>query len=258
MPGVVHRAGEGEALFGGRIVIKADFDQLSVTESHFDGARPGAGPHLHRQHADSFYVLEGELAFLVEHDEHLLGPGGCACAPAGVVHGFRSTSRARFLNFHTPDRGFAGNLRARDRGEPGGFDSFDAPAGSGLPGTNAILLHAGEGERLETRSRVATIKIGREELSLIEFELEPGFEGPEPHAHDDHVDSFYVLDGETEFLLGDEKLLLGAGSFVAAPPGVVHTFSSRPGRSRLLNVHAPSSGFHEWLRENSSQGVDAS
>jgi quercetin dioxygenase-like cupin family protein len=251
MPGVAHQAGEGETLFGGRIVIKAGFEQLCVTESTFDGARPGADPHIHRQHADSFYVLEGELAFLVEDEEHTLGPGACVCAPAGVVHAFRSTSSARFLNLHTPDEGFASNLRARDRGEPGGFDSFDVPVGSGLPGSNAILLHAGEGERLEANSRIATIKIGREELSLIEFELEPGFQGPEPHTHEDHVDSFYVLDGETEFVLGKERLLIGAGSFVAAPPGVVHTFSSGPERSRLLNVHAPSSGFHEWLRENS-------
>jgi quercetin dioxygenase-like cupin family protein len=251
MAGVVHRAREGEALFGGRIVIKASFEQLCITESQFDGARPGAGPHLHRQHADSFYVLEGELAFLVGDEEQQLGPGACVCAPPLVVHGFRSTSPARFLNFHTPDGGFATNLQSRDRGEQGGFDSFDAAVGSGLPGSNAILHRAGEGEQLEAHNRVATIKIEREELSLIEFELEPGFEGPDPHTHDDHVDAFYVLDGEAEFLLGNEKLLLGAGSFVAASPGVVHTFSAGPGRSRLLNVHAPSSGFPEWLRENS-------
>jgi quercetin dioxygenase-like cupin family protein len=248
MAGIVHRPGEGEALFGGRIVLKADFEQLCITESRFDRARPGAGPHVHRQHADSFYVLEGELAVLVQDEEHLVAPGACVCAPAGVVHGFRSTSPARFLNFHTPDAGFAGNLRALNRGEPEGFDSFDAPVGSGLPGSNATLLHAGEGEELEAHNRLATIKIGREELSLVEFELEPGFEGPEPHTHDDHVDSFYVLEGEAEFLLGGQKLLLGAGSFVAAPPGAEHTFSSGPGRSRLLDVHAPGSGFHEWLR----------
>lgn len=251
MAGVLHRAGEGEAVFGGRIVIKAAFEQLCITESRFDSARPGAGPHLHRRHADSFYVLEGELAVLVQDVEHQLGPGACACAPAGVVHGFRSTSPARFLNFHTPDGGFANNLRELDRREPGGFDTLDAPAGSGLPGSNAILLQGGDGERLERDNRVATIKIGRDELSLIEFELEPGFEGPEPHSHDGHVDSFYVLEGEAEFLLEGEKLLLGAGSFVAAPPGAVHTFSGGPGPSRLLNVHAPSSGFHEWLLENS-------
>jgi quercetin dioxygenase-like cupin family protein len=242
MGAVVLRAGEGESLFGGRIVIKAGFDELCITGSHFLGARPGADPHFHGLHADSFYVLEGTIAVLVHDREHELAPGAFVCAPPEVVHGFRSTSTARFLNFHTPDGGFADNLRARDRGEPGGFDSVDAPPGSGPPGTDAVLLAAGGGERLDGETRTATIKVGREELSLVEFDLRPGFEGPDPHAHDHHVDSFYVLEGEAEFLVDDETLLLGAGSFVAAPPGVVHTFGAGPGRSRLLNVHAPRGG----------------
>jgi quercetin dioxygenase-like cupin family protein len=251
MAGVLLRAGEGDAVFGGRIVIKAAFDDLCITESWYASARAGAGPHFHREHTDSFYVLEGELAVLVRDEEHLVGPGSCVCAPPGVVHGFRSTSPARFLNVHTPDGGFAENLRDLDRGGPGGFDSVDAEVGSGLAATDAVLLGAGEGERLPTETRVATIKIGREELSLIEFELEPGFEGPPTHAHADHVDSFYVLEGEAEFELEGENVLLGPGSFVAAPPGVEHTFTAGPGPSRLLNMHAPSSGFHEWLRETS-------
>jgi quercetin dioxygenase-like cupin family protein len=252
MAGVVHRPGEGEALFGGRIVIKADFDELCITESFFPDARPGADPHFHRQHVDSFYVLEGGLAVLVDDEEKMLSPGAFACAPQEVVHGFRSTSRARFLNFHTPDGGFARNLQERDRGEPGGFDSVDAAPGSGLPGSEAVFLIPGEGERLEGKNRIATIKIGRAELALIEFELEPGFEGPDSHIHDDHVDSFYVLEGEPEFLVGDERLRLGAGSYAAAPIGVVHTFSNPgPDRARLLNVHAPSRDFHESLRRMS-------
>ncbi|MEN3312944.1 MAG: hypothetical protein V7645_2273 [Actinomycetota bacterium] len=252
MPGVVQRPGEGEALFGGRIVIKANFDELCITESLFPDARSGADPHFHRQHADSFYVLEGGLAVLVDDEDKLLSPGACVCAPPEVVHGFRSTSPARFLNFHTPDGGFAGNLQARDRGEPGGFDSIDAPPGSGRSGSEAVFLLPGEGERLMGKNRIATIKVGRDELSLIEFELEPGFEGPDPHTHDDHVDSFYVLEGEPEFLVDDERIRLGAGSYVAAPLGVVHTFSNPgPDRARLLNVHAPSHDFHDSLRRMS-------
>jgi quercetin dioxygenase-like cupin family protein len=252
MDGVVLRAGEGDVLFDGRIVIKADFEQLCITESLFPDARLGADPHFHRWHADTFYVLEGGLAVLVRDDEKLLAPHACACAPPEIVHGFRSTSRARFLNFHTPDKGFAENLRAQDRGESGGFDSVDAPAGTGPPATDAIFLSPGEGERLAGDKRSSTIKIGREELSLIEFELEPGFGGPDPHTHADHVDSFYVLEGELEFLAGNDKLSLGPGSFVAAPTGVVHTFSNPgPDRARVINVHAPSTGFHERLRQES-------
>ena len=250
MEEVVLRAGEGEALFGGRIVIKADFEQLCITESRFDDARDGASPHFHRRHADSFYVLDGGLAVLVKDEEKMLSAGACACAPPEIVHGFRSTSPARFLNFHTPSGGFAENLRARDRGEPGGFDSIDVPAGGGPPGSDAILLPPGEGERFETNNRVATIKVGRDELALVEFDLGPGFEGPDPHSHDDHVDSFFVLGGEAEFLVGDETLRLGPGSFVAAPIGVMHTFANPgPGRTRLLNLHAPGRGFDEFIRK---------
>jgi quercetin dioxygenase-like cupin family protein len=249
MDGVVLRPGEGEELFGGRIVLKATFDELCITESFFPDARDGASPHFHRHHADSFYVLEGGLAVLVRDEEKMLDPGAFVCAPPEVVHGFRSTSRARFLNFHTPDGGFADNLRARNRREPRGFDSVDVSAGTGPPAKDAVFLPPGEGERLEANTRVATIKAGRDELALIEFELEPGFEGPDPHTHDDHIDSFYVLDGEVEFVVEDEVLRLGAGSFVAAPLDVVHTFGN-PGqnRARLLNIHAPSRGFHDWLR----------
>jgi quercetin dioxygenase-like cupin family protein len=249
MAGVVHRAREGESLFGGRIVLKASFEQLCITESWFDSARDGASPHIHLRHVDSFYVLEGELAVLVDDEEVLLRPGAFASAPPELVHGFRTTQPTRFLNFHTPDGGFADNLRDRDRGGPGGFDSIDAEPGSGRPGSDGTVLRAGEGERLEFDDRVATIKAGRDELALIELELAPGFEGPEPHTHDDDVDAFYVLDGEVGFQVGSEQLLLGAGSFVAAPPGVLHTFTGGAHASRLLNVHAPSAGFHDWLRE---------
>jgi quercetin dioxygenase-like cupin family protein len=251
--GVVHRPGEGESLFGGRIVIKADFEQLCITESLFPDARDGATPHFHRLHVDSFYVVEGGLAVLVDDEEKLLSPGAFVCAPQEVVHGFRSTSGARFLNFHTPGGGFAENLRERNRGEPGGFDSVDASPGSGRPGSDAIFFPPGDGERLEGPNRVATIKVGVDELALIEFELEPGFVGPDPHTHHDHVDSFYVLEGEPEFLVGDERLRLDAGSYVAAPIGTMHAFSNPgPQRARVLNIHAPSTGFHDRLREMSS------
>ena len=250
MAGVLLRPGEGEALFGGRIVLKASFGQLTITESHFPDARDGASPHFHRQHVDSFYVLDGGMAVLVHDEEKLLEPGAFVSAPPEVVHGFRTTSRSVFLNFHTPDGGFADNLRARNRGEEGGFDSVDAEPGSGKLPTEAVFWQPGEGERLERDTRVATIKLGREEIALIEFELWEGFEGPDPHTHDDHVDSFYVLEGEADFFVDDAWHRLPAGSFVPAPIGATHTFGNRDGQhARLLNIHAPSTGFHDWLRD---------
>jgi quercetin dioxygenase-like cupin family protein len=248
---IVVRPGEGEPLFGGRIVLKSALPELTITESVFPDARPGAASHRHRDHADAFYVLDGRLAFLIDDEEHALGPGGFVYAPPGVVHGFRSLSPARFLNFHTPDGRFANALRERDRGGPGPFDSVDAAPGSGLPATDAILLDAGEGEVLYGSHRVATIKVGSDELSLIEFDLDPAFGGPDPHMHDDHTDSFYVLDGSAELLVDGRRVIAEAGTFVAATPGVEHTFTSGPVGARLLNIHAPGVGFTDRLRDMS-------
>lgn len=248
---IVLRPGEGEPLFGGRILLKSALPELTITESVFPDARPGAAPHCHRDHADAFYVLDGHLGFLIDDEEHELGPGGFVYAPPGVVHGFRSLAPTRFLNFHTPDGRFAAALRERDRGGPGPFDSVAAAPGSGLPATDAILLEAGEGETLYGSHRVATIKVGSDELSLIEFDLDPAFGGPDPHTHDDHTDSFYVLDGTAEFLVDGRRFVAEAGTFVAATPGVEHTFTSGPAGARLLNIHAPGVGFADRLREMS-------
>lgn len=223
MPAVVYRAGEGEALFGGRIVIKAAFDKLTITESWFATARPGAGAHIHRRHADSFYVLEGELGVMIEGEEFLLGPGAFAFVPAGVVHAFRSTTQARFLNLHTPDGGFADNLRALDRGEAGGFDSVDVDSDRGGSGAGAVILDGGE------------VKLEREELSLAEHVLEPGSGGHE-RAVDGHLAAYYVLDGELALRIGVETHLLDSGSFVAVPPGVAHASS---GHGRVLDIGVP-------------------
>ena len=136
-----------------------------------------------------------------------------------------------------------------DRGEPGGFDSIDAEAGDGLPPTDAVVLHAGEGERGESEHRTRWVKIGRDEIAMIELDIGPGFEGPGPHTHDDHVDSFYVLEGEVEFTLGDRAVRALPGTWVSVPPGVVHGFRNPgPGRARFLNVHTPDAGFADMIR----------
>ena len=79
--------------------------------------------------------------------------------------------------------------------------------------------------------------------------LRPDFEGVDPHTHADHADCFYVLDGQAEFTLDGETLRAGPGSFVAAPIGTVHGFrNAGDGELRMLNIHAPATGFAERLR----------
>ena len=117
---------------------------------------------------------------------------------------------------------------------------------------HAVVLRPGEGEVVaDEPERTLRILADRDELTLTWFRYAPGETGPDAHVHRRHSDSFYVVDGELELGVGPEvqRMRGRAGTFVAAPPGVVHTFSAGPGRARLLNVHAPSTGFHDRLRE---------
>jgi mannose-6-phosphate isomerase-like protein (cupin superfamily) len=81
-------------------------------------------------------------------------------------------------------------------------------------------------------------------LNVGVITVAPGRHGPPAHEHTGEDDSFYVLDGELVFLLGeDEEVVAGPGTFVLVPPGVRHTWTNRSGAvARLLNVHAPA-GF---------------
>ncbi len=122
----------------------------------------------------------------------------------------------------------------------------------------AIVNGPGGGERLESEDCVYLVKVARPEISLIEYDTGPTYEGASPHFHERHTDAFFLLDGELEFTLGRETHFSRAGSAVVVPPGNVHAFTSTGrGRARFLNVHAPDSGFVDFLRAR-MQGEDGS
>jgi quercetin dioxygenase-like cupin family protein len=115
--------------------------------------------------------------------------------------------------------------------------------------SDGIVLAPDEGELLQRGHSSHRVLAELPEFEAIELAFEPGFEGVDPHTHEDHVDSFYVLDGEVEFLVGERTLRGRAGTYVAVPQGVVHGFrNAGAGRMRLLNVHAPAVGFIAGLR----------
>ncbi len=115
---------------------------------------------------------------------------------------------------------------------------------------SAIVHGPGEGERLGSH---ILVKLDRPELCVTEATVGPDFVGAGPHYHERHVDMFYVLEGELELTAGTERLRAGPGTSVAVPPGIVHSFtSSGPATTRYLNLHAPDSGFIEYLRRRTS------
>jgi mannose-6-phosphate isomerase-like protein (cupin superfamily) len=76
--------------------------------------------------------------------------------------------------------------------------------------------------------------------SLIEELCRKGSGAP-PHIHEWSDETFYVLDGEISFLLGDDIKLVRTGAFVSIPRGTVHGFRVDSETARILNYYVPAS-----------------
>jgi quercetin dioxygenase-like cupin family protein len=240
--------GQGERL-GSHIVVKLERPELCVTEASVGPDFEGAGPHYHEHHVDCFYVLEGELEIRVGTETLRAGPGTSAVVPPGIQHAFTSSGPAttRYLNFHAPDAGFIEYLRRRISGDPSaGFDSIDVEEATGP--AEAEIVAPGGGERFEASVRTITMRAAQPQICFLEFEAREGFGPISPHRHDDHTDSFYVLDGELGLWAKGGKAWFAPGSFVAAPPSDEHGILRVETPVRFLNFHAPDDGFAEFIR----------
>jgi quercetin dioxygenase-like cupin family protein len=245
---IVVPAGEGE-LLGSHIVVKLERPELSVNEVAVGPDFGGAGPHYHEHHVDAFYVLEGALEILCG-SETVQAPAGTSVAvPPGIVHGFTSSEaheRTRYLNIHSPDSGFIEYIRQSTRGGEASWDSVEVDEPHGP--TEADVVEAGGGERLEADERTITVRAAHPQLCFLEFEAREGFGPIPPHQHDAQIDSFYVLEGELGLWADGGERRFGPGTFVAAPPGEEHGILRVESPVRFLNFHAPDAGFAAFIR----------
>jgi quercetin dioxygenase-like cupin family protein len=255
-PGIVVAPGDGEtitALDRRDVSLLTDLEEISITWSRYAAGEVGPDPHVHREHTDSWYVLEGELTFALGPGAQRVrvGPGSFVAVPPNLIHSFANEGAggALFLNFHTPDGGFAAYMRGRRDGLDTGFDSFDPPADGGLDAGEAVISGPGEGERLVRGSRALWLKGALPDICFAEFTIEGRFDGPDPHEHETEVDTFYLLEGELELSVDGAGRPATPGTLASVPRGVRHTFSHRgSGGVRFLNVHAPDGGFAAFLR----------
>lgn len=138
--------GEGRRLQAGGndITVKIGPDDGAHDLSMFESVVPSGGrvfPHLHREYEEAFYLLEGELTFLLDRNWHKARSGSAVHIARGTVHAFRndSKSHARVLVVHTP----AAAIHMIE-------ELAALPADSGPSAAMAILVrHASEPAQLE-------------------------------------------------------------------------------------------------------------
>lgn len=260
------RAGGGEMIAAGAsrtVRIVADHPDLAMTCNRFAPGERGSPLHVHRGHADAWWVIEGELTLAIGSpaacEVAIVPAGAFALVPPMLPHMVENCGAGdvRFLNFHAPGAGFAEYLRGRRDGRPLdaiGFDQVEPPAEGCLGASAAVIRDGGVGLALELAPGHGTvIKCGGADgagsLTVAETMLPPHYGGPPPHIHHQIVDAFWVLEGTLDLRLGVEWVKAVAGDFALVPPGDVHTIANRGATPvRLLNVAVPG-GYERYLIE---------
>ncbi len=117
----------------------------------------------------------------------------------------------------------------------------------------ATHILPGEGRSIWVLGELVTYKITSDQTggaySLFEVMSQPGG-GPPPHIQHREDESFYVLEGEYEFLDDDGRTTrAGVGSLVYVPRGNLHAYKNVGDKpARMLVSHTPG-GLHERFFE---------
>lgn len=117
---------------------------------------------------------------------------------------------------------------------------------------NPVQVPADGGQRVNVLGIPIHIRISALEtngvLSVVESHDVPGG-GPPPHIHQREDETFQVLAGEYEFMVGGKTVNAGPGATLFAPRGVPHTYRYvGTGTGKLMVVLTPG-GFERFFQE---------
>ena len=90
-------------------------------------------------------------------------------------------------------------------------------------------------------------------------ESKPNIPGPPPHHHEKYHESFYIMEGEMDFIINGELIKIKKGESVDIPPKTLHTFKNSGEKTcKWVNIHSPK-GFAEFFNNYgiSENEVDA-
>jgi len=127
--------------------------------------------------------------------------------------------------------------------------------------TDSMILKEGQGRVYNCGTMTAIFKADenetKEKYSISEWWLEPNSDGPGAHQHEENDEVFYVLEGTTSILVGEEWIDAEKGTFIRIPAKTIHDFKNKTDqKTGILNFFIPG-GFErnmpsivKWFDEN--------
>lgn len=200
-------------------------------------------PHFHKEHAEVFYVLAGQVEWTVAGEQRVLGPGAMLYIPPDTVHSVKVVGNQPYhgLMFSEP-AGYEYNMAREQeytdeqREQPevmkklmqlGDFTpAMTGASGTGAPqGARHHFVMRAAGPTFDRDEVISEVKLSAVQsdgrFSLLDEIWHPGFTVPS-HFHAEHSEVFYIVAGEVEWTVGGETRRMGPGSAVYIPPDTAH------------------------------------
>jgi quercetin dioxygenase-like cupin family protein len=130
-------------------------------------------------------------------------------------------------------------------------------------GTQLSALHvrSGEGKALWGPGDMYTFLVTGEQTGGTVFAMEglvPPGGGPPLHIHEREDEALYILEGECEVEVGDNRVLATTGDLVWMPRGTAHRFSNMgTGTARMILTFTPA-GIEHFFEEVFEEVFDRS
>ena len=121
------------------------------------------------------------------------------------------------------------------------------------------IVKSDEGRKFRFFGDTVTIKASSEEThgsySLMHWAVPAGASAV-PHAHEFYEETFYILSGELEVLIGNSTQPVSAGDFIRVPAGARHGFENQSEDEVHMLVSLTPGGMEELFYKYRDDGPD--
>lgn len=130
--------------------------------------------------------------------------------------------------------------------------TLEAPLTTGYEAAKPFFRPSGTAPAVYGPGDLYSMLVTGKESNNVFFQFEafvPEGGGPPPHIHSREDETFYVISGNLEVLLGDKTYLAKAGDFVYIPRGTVHRFKNIGKEMAVQLVTFSPAGVEKFFEE---------
>lgn len=251
---------------------------MGILDVDYQGGVP---PHCHTREDEMFYILQGQFTAQVGALKVQAGPGDTLFAPRNIVHTWACNSEAggRALVVLTPGENFETFFLEMDRRK---LIPAQAPFNEALAQDLAALARkhgmemlpqrcdlpriyeplyvpAGEGAFVDLGDHQGWGKVGAQHTGNAFLFSETRSDkngGVPPHIHHREDETFYILEGQFVFQLGDQSVEAGPGDTIFAPRDILHAWQcTSEGGGRILILFTPGDNFQAFALAMAAQNA---